>query len=489
MANVKLSDQEQARRDKILYYQENNVEIYPKSYQFTDISYSKTLVSQYNNLSREQLAERQPIIVNIAGRIMTKRSSFLLLQDTKGQIQAYYPKKEMEKYNIIFDKLDIGDIIYISGSLMKTHTDELTVRAQKLALVSKSLRPLPDKFHGLVDIEEKSRKRYLDLIMNSETKKRFRLRSKVIRAIRGYFDNLDYLEAETPLLHDYLGGAAAKPFKTHHNALSQDFYLRIATEIPLKKLLVGGFDRVYEIGKIFRNEGIDSTHNPEFTSIEFYEAYSNMEGMMQHTERLIKTICKEIKIKSFIFEDVEFPLEKPFNRIDMVDAVSQATKTDFRNITQEKAIAIAKKHKIELKRFFTIGHIINGLFEELIEKTLIEPTFVTGHPIEISPLSAKAVDPRYTERAELFINTKEYANMYTELNDPIDQLSRFESQVKEKEAGNDEASEVDYDFITALEYAMPPAGGCGIGIDRLIMLLTKQDSIREVLLFPTLKRK
>lgn len=489
MLNPKLNDQEIARREKLDYYQQKGISPYPKSYNFSDISYSSDLKNQFESISREELTENEPHLVNVSGRIMTKRSSFIVLRDMKGTIQVYYSKKELEEFNHIFEKLDIGDILYVSGSIMKTHTDELTVRATGIKLVSKSLRPLPDKFHGLVDVDEKFRKRYLDLIMNDEAQLRFKLRSKVVSSIRAYFDSKDYLEAETPILHDFLGGAAAKPFVTHHNALNQDFYLRIATEIPLKKLLVGGFDRVYEIGKIFRNEGIDTTHNPEFTSIEFYEAYSNMNGMMEHTEKLIKSICKEINLKEIQLGDVIFDLTEPFNKIDMVDAVSHATGFDFRNISLEEATKVAKQHNVYVEKYFAVGHIINALFEELIEKTLIKPTFVTGHPIEISPLSAKAEDPRFTERAELFINTKEYANMYTELNDPIDQLARFESQLSEKNAGNDEASEIDYDFVTALEYGMPPAGGCGIGIDRLIMLLTSQSTIREVLLFPTLKRK
>ncbi|VEU69635.1 lysyl-tRNA synthetase [Mycoplasmopsis californica] len=403
---IKLNDQELARREKLNYYKEKNVEAFPKSYGFENRIYSTELKAKFANLTKEEIEAKKPVNVNISGRIMTKRGSFLVLQDTKGQIQAYYPKKELEAYNHIFDKLDIGDIIYVSGIVMKTHTGEVTVRVNALKLVTKSLKPLPEKFHGLVDPEEKLRKRYLDTIMNEETRNRFIIRSKVISLIREYFDKNDYLEVETPLLHDYLGGASAKPFKTHHNALNQDYYLRVATELPLKKLLVGGFDRVYEMGKVFRNEGIDTTHNPEFTSIEYYEAYSNMYGMMEHTEKVIKHICKYLGIKLFKFGDVEFPLTKPFNRIDMVDAVSKSTGVDFRKASFDKAKEAAKKYKIKVEKYFTTGHIINALFEELIEHTLIEPTFVMGHPIEISPLSAKAKDGRFTERAELFINKK-----------------------------------------------------------------------------------
>lgn len=486
---IKLNDQELVRREKLGYYKSINVNPYPKSYDFKDLTLSTRLKEKFSKISREELESKKPFKVKFAGRVMAKRGSFLVLQDTKGQIQAYYSKKDLEQYNNIFEKLDLGDIIYVEGIVMKTHTNEVTIRVSLLKLVTKSLKPLPEKFHGLVDTEEKYRKRYLDLIMNEESKNRFIVRSKVIGLIRDYFNKNDYLEVETPLLHDYLGGASAKPFKTHHNALNQDYYLRVATELPLKKLLVGGIDRVYEIGKIFRNEGIDTTHNPEFTSIEFYEAYSNVYGMIEHTEKLIKHICKSLGINSFKFNDIEFPLTKRFNNINMVDEVSKQVGVDFKSVDFEKACEIAKKYKIKIEKYFTIGHIINALFEELVEHTLVEPTFVIGHPIEISPLSAKSSDERFTERAELFINKKEYANMYTELNDPIDQLKRFEDQVNEAKAGNDEANEVDYDFVTALEYGMPPAGGCGIGIDRLIMLLTNQDSIREVLLFPTLKRK
>lgn len=299
------------------------------------------------------------------------------------------------------------------------------------------------------------------------------------------------MEADTPILHGILGGAAAKPFTTHFNALHQDFYLRIATEIPLKKLLVGGIDRVYEIGRIFRNEGIDTTHNPEFTSIEFYEAYSNLEGMMKRTEEVFAFVAKKIGKEQIIYNGKEISIKAPFARINMVDAVSKAAGYDFRKISFEEAKKIAiEKYHIKVESYFGIGHIINELFEILIEETLVQPTFVTGHPIEISPLAAvNEQDPRFTDRAELFIDGREYANMFTELNDPIDQLERFEDQLKEREAGNDEANEIDMDFVEALEYGMPPAGGCGIGIDRLVMLFTGKESIREVLLFPHLKDK
>lgn len=486
MQNTKLNDQEVIRREKLKFFEQNNIEAFPKAYELENISSYTQLHNEFDQYSKDELHSVN-ISKAIVGRLMIKRSSFLVLKNENEIMQVYYPKKEMEAFNLLFDKLDIGDILYIKGLLMKTNTNELTLRATFIKLLSKALRPLPDKFHGLVDIEEKLRKRYLDLIVNEQSYNRFKTRNQIISAIRNYFDQRDYLETQTPILHSYLSGASAKPFVTHHNALDQDFYLRIATEIPLKKLLVGGFNRVYEIGKIFRNEGIDTTHNPEFTSIEFYEAYSNFEKMMQHTENLIREICQKLNISHLQLGEVSFDINKPFKRINMTDEISKATGVDFKNINLNQAIEVAKKYHIEIKPYFTIGHIINELFEALIEESLIEPTFVTHHPIEISPLSAKSSDPRFSERAELFINKKEYANMYTELNDPIDQLERFKAQIIEKEAGNDEANDIDWDFINALEYGMPPAGGCGIGIDRLIMLLTNQESIREVLLFPTLK--
>ncbi|QGZ97421.1 lysine--tRNA ligase [Mycoplasma sp. NEAQ87857] len=484
----KHTEQELIRRNKLDFYKDNNIEAFAKAKNLKDIEYSDQLAAKYEGYSKEELEEKA-FSTAIAGRIMTMRGPFILIQDYHGKIQAYFNKKMDENLTKLVDTFDLGDIIYVQGLVMKTNTGAVTVKAKNIKLLSKALKPLPDKFHGLSDIEERYRRRYVDLIMNEESKNVFWARTKIISEIRRYFDELEYMEVETPFLHDYLSGASARPFKTHHNALDQEFVLRIATEIPLKKLLVGGIDRVYEIGRIFRNEGIDTTHNPEFTSIEFYEAYTDIEGMMNRTEELIKRIAVKLNKTKVINKGVEIDLTKPFNRIDMVDAVSEATGVDFRTISFEEATEVAKKHGIKIQKFFQLGHIINELFEELIEKTLIQPTFVYGHPIEISPLTAKTDDPRFTERAELFINTKEYANMYTELSDPIDQLERFEAQLEEKNNGNDEASDIDWDFVDALEYGMPPAGGCGIGIDRLTMLLTEKDSIRDVLLFPTMKRK
>lgn len=481
------TEQEQLRRDKLEWYKKFDIPAFRKAYGLGKLSLSDELKAKYDAFNREEL-EAKNVKKAIAGRLMIARGPFLVLKDAKGTIQAYFNKKENETLAALVDSFNIGDILWVRGPVMKTHTGEVTIKAEEIKLLTKALKPLPDKFHGLVDVEERYRRRYVDLIMNQESKDRFILRTKIVQWIRDYFNKLDYLDVETPFLHDYISGAAARPFTTHHNSLNQDFVLRIATEIPLKKLVVGGFDRVYEMGRIFRNEGYDTTHNPEFTTIEFYEAYSNVEGMMNRTEKLFKQLCKKIGKYKFINNGVEVDLKKPFKRVNMVDAVNEKTGVDFRKISLEEANKVAKKYNVKVEKFFTIGHIINALYEELVEPTLIEPTFLYGHPIEISPLSAKSEDPRFTERAELFINTKEYANMYTELSDPIDQLHRFEEQLVEKSKGNDEASDIDYDFVDALEYGMPPTGGCGIGIDRLVMLLTETDSIRDVLLFPTLKR-
>ncbi|MFV8435239.1 lysine--tRNA ligase [Mycoplasma sp. Sp48II] len=485
----KYTEQEQIRRNKLDFYKENNIEAFAKADGLKELTYSDRIEAQYNALSKEELDE-QAISVAITGRILTMRGPFILLKDYHGKMQVYFNKKEhSEELAKLVASFDLGDIIYVEGLVMKTHTGQVTVKAQNIKLLTKSLKPLPDKYHGLADVEERYRHRYVDLIVNDESMKTFWTRTKIISEIRRYFDEQGYMEVETPFLHDYLSGASARPFTTHHNALDQEFVLRIATEIPLKKLLVGGVDKVYEIGRIFRNEGIDTTHNPEFTSIEFYEAYSNLEGMMQHTEKLFKRLAQKLGKETVVNKGVEIDLTKPFARVDMVEAVSKATGVNFREISFDQAKEVASKYGIKVQKFHQLGHIINELFEELIEKTLIQPTFVYGHPIEISPLTAKGSDPRFTERAELFINTKEYANMYTELSDPIDQLQRFQEQLEEKNNGNDEASDIDWDFVEALEYGMPPTGGCGIGIDRLTMLLAEKDSIRDVLLFPTMKRR
>ncbi|VEU55227.1 lysine--tRNA ligase [Metamycoplasma orale] len=484
----KFTEQEQIRRNKIASLKEKNLLAFASTIKpnFT----SQELIDQYDKLSREEI-ESKNVNVILNGRVIAQRGPFIVLQDKNATIQAYINKTgdvlDANSLEVI-KQLDLGDIVSVSGLLSKTHTNALMIKASKVSLLTKALKPLPDKFHGLSDVEERYRHRYVDMIVNPEVKKTFMLRTKIIKTIREYFDNLGYLEVDTPVLHPILGGAAAKPFITYYNALSKNFYLRIATELPLKKLLVAGLERVYEIGRIFRNEGVDTTHNPEFTSIEFYEAYSDVYGMMNRTEELFKFLCKKLNIKKVKFNGKDIEFKFPFNRINMVDAVSEKIDLDVRNLSNEEAIKVAKKHGIKVEKYYTLGHIINDLFEKYIEETLIQPTFVYGHPIEISPLAVKdEKDPRFTHRAELFINTKEFANMFTELTDPIDQLERFEAQLSEKEAGNEEANEIDWDFVNALEYGMCPAGGCGIGIDRLVMLLTENDSIREVLLFPQLK--
>ncbi|MCK5866959.1 MAG: lysine--tRNA ligase [Mycoplasmataceae bacterium] len=483
----KLSELEIVRREKLNKLNEMGFSGFSGNLKYSDTS--KTLIEKYGDFSKEELHEKKEK-ASVIGRVMTTRGPFVIGKDSTGPIQAYIAKKEFAEMAKIVDLTDIGDIVRFEGEIMKTNTGSITIRADKFEILSKSLKPLPEKFHGLKDVEEIYRKRYLDLIMNQESKNAFITRTRIISKIRSYFDTNGYLEVDTPVLQSKTGGAAAEPFETYHNALSMPFYLRIATELPLKKLLVGGFDRVYEIGRIFRNEGIDTTHNPEFTSIEFYEAYSNLEGMMTRTENVFSEIAKMLDKDELEYAGKTISLKAPFKRLNMVDEVSRLTNKDFRTISLDQAKEVAQENKIKVEEYFKVGHIINELFEVLVEETLIQPTFVFGHPIEISPLAAKnEKDPRFTDRSELFIDGREYANMFTELNNPIDQLERFENQLSEKESGNVEANEVDMDFIEALEHGMPPAGGCGIGIDRLVMLFTGKTSIREILLFPHLKNK
>ncbi|WGI36624.1 lysine--tRNA ligase [Mesomycoplasma lagogenitalium] len=483
----KFNEQELVRREKLKKYKELNINPFSQADKIIDNSTS--LIVKYYNYSKNDLHELN-FESSIVGRIMTFRGPFIILKDENGKLQVYFNKKENSELAQLVETFDIGDIIQVKGIVMKTNTGEISVKAKEIKLLTKSLKPLPEKYHGLADVEEKYRHRYVDLIINEEAKEIFWTRSKIISYVRKYFDDLKYLEADTPVLHPILGGASAKPFTTFYNALNMDFYLRIATELPLKKLLVGGFDRVYEIGRIFRNEGVDTTHNPEFTSIEFYEAYSDLDGMMKRTEDLISALAKKLNREEIVYGGNKISLKAPFKKIDMVDETSKYVGINLKNATFEEIKKIAIDNKIKIENYYTSGHLINELFELFVEETLIQPTFVYGHPIEISPLARQnEKDKRFTDRAELFINKKEYANMFSELNDPIDQLARFESQLEEKKSGNDEASEIDMDFIEALEYGMPPAGGCGIGIDRLVMLLTGKESIREVLLFPHLKNK
>lgn len=468
----------------------------PFGQRFDRTHLSKELKELYGDKTHDEL-EEAAITVKLAGRIMTNRrkgkAGFVHIQDRDGQIQIYVRKDRIgdEMYEF-YTKADLGDIVGIEGVVFITNTGELSVKADKYIPLTKSLRPLPEKFHGLSDTEERFRRRYVDLIMNEEARNIAFTRPKIIRSIQNYLDNLGYVEVETPVLNPILGGASARPFVTHHNALDMPFYLRIATELPLKRLIVGGMDAVYEIGRLFRNEGMDRTHNPEFTTIEVYKAFSDLEGMMDLTEGIIANAAKTVLGTYDIeYKGHQISLAPGFKRISMMAAIQEKTGIDFTaQMDFEQAVAHAKEHHIEVMPHFGYGHIVNEFFEKYVEETIVEPTFLYGHPIEISPLAKKnPEDPRFTQRFELFICGNEYANAFTELNDPIDQYERFANQIKEKELGNDEANEMDLDYVEALEYGMPPAGGMGMGIDRLVMLLTGQESIREVVLFPHMKNK
>ena len=433
--------------------------------------------------------------VKVAGRLMSKRGmgkvSFCDLQDRDGRIQLYARQDEMdEEVYKKFKKFDIGDIVGVEGEAFRTQRGEMSVRAHNITLLSKSLLPLPEKFHGLQDKELRFRQRYVDLMVNPEVKKNFVIRSQFIKFMRNYLDNMGYMEVETPVLNTIAGGAAARPFITHHNTLDIDMYLRIALELHLKRLIVGGFDRVYEIGRVFRNEGMDTRHNPEFTLLELYQAYTDYNGMMDLTEELIRTVAKKVLGTAQIsYGGTAIDLEKPFERLSMTDAVKKYAGVDFTAVsTVEEARELAKAHHIDFEERHGKGDILNLFFETYVEEKLIQPTFIMNHPVEISPLAKRMPgNPAYTERFELFIVGREHANAFSELNDPIDQRERFEAQAALKAAGDEEANDVDEDFLTALEYGMPPTGGLGIGVDRLVMLLTDSASIRDVLLFPTMK--
>ena len=434
--------------------------------------------------------------VKVAGRIIAKRimgkASFCTIQDCDEKIQSYISINELgEEAYKAFKTWDIGDIIGISGFVFKTKTEEISVHAKEVVLLSKSLRPLPEKFHGLKDMDLRYRQRYVDLIVNPEVKETFILRSRIISEIRAILDKKGYLEVETPVLNTILGGASARPFITHHNTLDLDMYLRVAPELYLKRLIVGGIDKVYEIGKNFRNEGMDIRHNPEFTIIELYAAYQDYHDMMDITEEIFKTVAEKILGKTVInYQGTEIDLGTKWKRITMIDSIKEVTGIDFNTIeTDEEALAIAKEKHVEIEESKqTRGYIINAFFEEFVEDTLVQPTFICDYPVEVSPLTKKKpTDKRLTERFECFIGGREYGNAYSELNDPIDQYERFLAQVKQREAGDEEANMMDDDFINALEYGMPPTGGLGIGIDRMIMLLTDAASIRDVIFFPTMK--
>ena len=489
------TDQELARRSKLDKIKELGLDPFGERYDRKD--FASDLKEKYASVEHDAF-ENMSDTARVAGRIMFIRkmgkASFFSLQDKTGKIQVYISINDVgeETYNL-FKTADIGDIVGVYGKIMKTRTGEVTIKCLEYTHLVKSLRPLPEKFHGLTDIEERYRRRYVDLIMNEESKKVAFMRPKIIRTIQKFLDSKGFTEVETPILTNLLSGAAARPFITHHNTQDIDMYLRIALELNLKRLLVGGMESVYEIGRTFRNEGMDPQHNPEFTMMEVYQAYSDLEGMMDLTEEMYQTIAKEVCGKTkFHYLGHDIDLSGKWKRISMTDAIKDKTGIDFKAITDvEECIKIANEHDIELEEHEKqYGHIINKFFEKYVEETLIDPTFLYGHPIEISPLTKKDPDdPRFTQRFELFISGHECANAYTELNDPIDQLERFEAQLKEKDMGNDEANDIDYDFVEALEYGMPPAGGIGYGIDRLIMLFTESESIRDVLLFPTMKER
>ena len=475
------------RREKLDKLREEGKDPY-KITKFNRTHTSKDIIDNYDELEGKD--------VTVAGRIMAKRimgkASFCHIQDSTGKIQSYVSINDLgeESYKQ-FKEDDIGDIIGITGFVFKTRTGEISIHAKEVTLLSKSLRPLPEKFHGLKDTDLRYRQRYVDLIVNPEVKDTFVKRTQIIKEIRKILDEKNYIEVETPILNTIAGGASARPFITHHNTLDIDMYLRIATELYLKRLIVGGFDRVYEIGRIFRNEGMDIKHNPEFTTIELYQAYSNLEDMMNLTEELVsKTAQNVLGTMKITYQGQEIDLTPSWKRITMIDSIKEVTGVDFNTITtDEEAMEVAKKVGVPVDPIKTTrGDIIAAFFDEKVEETLIQPTFIYEYPIENSPLAKKMPDDeRMTQRFELFIGGREYANAFSELNDPIDQYERFLNQVKQREAGDDEANMMDTDFVTALEYGMPPTGGMGMGIDRLVMLLTDEASIRDVLLFPTMK--
>lgn len=528
-------EQEENRYQKLLELEKEHYDVYGRNWQRN--YNSSTLNQEFNNKDKEQLekmAHKAKVDqIKIAGRLMTKRamgknSIFADLQDQYGRFQIYLNTNNLnhKEFNLFADYGDIGDFFGIEGQIMRTKTGELTVKVLKLVMLAKALRPLPDKWHGIKNIEDRYRHRYLDLIINHEVKDVFIKRTAIINALREYFNQQGYLEVETPILQDIYGGATAKPFVTFHNALNTNFYLRIATELHLKRLIVGGFEGVYEIGRLFRNEGISPKHNPEFTTVEAYIAYQDINFLFPLIENTIKYIINKVnknltitakKVTNDAIEEISLDFSKPWKRIKMIDAIKQV---DDKKFTQEfnkivhlieqydkndneklvvkqkaqaykLAVALAKKYQIKVDKHHTgVGHIINLFFEHFVEETLVEPTFIYHYPVEISPLAKLSKDSvNFTDRLELFINGREYANAYSELNNPIQQYQRFQEQVAEKEQGNDEAaSEIDIDYVTALEYGMPPTAGLGIGIDRLVMLITGQDSIKDVLFFPQLKK-
>ncbi len=467
----------------------------PYAGKFAVSASAQGLHNTYDSISKEEL-EKERVAVTVVGRIVAMRSfgkaCFSHLQDGSGRIQLYFQKNTLgEDRYALFKKLDIGDFIGVTGFLFRTKTNELTIEAEDFTLLSKSLRPLPEKWHGLTDVEIRYRQRYVDLIVNPEVKNVFILRTKIVQAIRAFLNTRGYLEVETPMMQTIPGGATAKPFKTHHNALDMDLFLRIAPELFLKRLLVGGFERVYEINRNFRNEGISTRHNPEFTMLEFYTAYADYRDLMDMTEQMISTVAREVLGKTEVdYEGQAINLAPPWKRTTYVDSLREAGVPEEVLLNAEKAREFALKLGANLKGGEPLGKLLNEIFEAVVETKLIQPTFITDYPTDISPLSKKRDDdPHHVERFELFVAGRELANAFSELNDPVDQKERFLKQVTEREAGDEEAHQMDEDFIRALEYGMPPAAGEGIGIDRLVMLLTGSSSIRDVILFPQMKKE
>jgi len=486
------SEQELVRREKLKKLEELGLD--PFGHRFERDSYSADIKEKYAEVDHDEF-EKMDDTATVAGRIMFIRkmgkASFFTIKDRKGSIQIYISINDVgeEVYNL-FKSADLGDIVGVHGKIMKTKTGEVTIKCLEYTHLVKALKPLPEKFHGLVDKEERYRRRYVDLIMNDDARRIAFLRPKIIRCIQNFLDGKGFVEVETPVLTTLLTGASARPFITHHNAQDLDLYLRIALELPLKRLLVGGMEAVYEIGRQFRNEGMDQKHNPEFTSLEAYLAYANLDTWMDLTEEMFHEIAKVVGKDVYNWNGNEINIGEKFRRVTMCEVIKEVTGIDFKKITDlDECLKLAEEHHIELEPHEkTYGHIVSKFFEEYGEKTLIQPTFLCEHPLEISPLTKKNPDdPRFVDRFELFVGGTELANAYTELNDPIDQLERFEEQIKEKDLGNEEANDIDMDFVEALEYGMPPAGGIGYGIDRMIMLFTESESIRDVILFPLMK--
>jgi lysyl-tRNA synthetase class 2 len=489
-----MNDQLLVRRQKMEDIRESGLDPFGSRFERTHLS--NEIREQFEEISKEELDE-SPREVTIAGRIMTKRgkgkAGFANLQDLGGQVQIYVRQDAIgEDAYKLYNSTDLGDIIGITGTIFKTKVGELSIKVTEFTFLTKALRPLPEKFHGLKDIEQRYRQRYLDLIATEGSKETFILRSRIIQSMRRYLDGQGFLEVETPMLHSIAGGASARPFVTHHNALDMTLYMRIAIELHLKRLIVGGLEKVYEIGRVFRNEGISTRHNPEFTMIELYEAYADYNDIMELTENLVAHIAQDVLGTTQVqYGEDMIDLAPGWTRLHMADAIKEYTGVDFwKEMTKEEAHALAKEHGVEVTAMMEVGHVLNEFFEQKVEEQLVQPTFIYGHPVEISPLAKKnAEDGRFTDRFELFIVRREHANAFTELNDPIDQRERFESQLVEKEQGNDEAHDMDDDFIEALEYGLPPTGGLGIGVDRLVMLLTNAQSIRDILLFPQMRSK